>query len=331
MLNCLVNKVGFWDGCGNKPSSLLLNNLRGFDISFPDFVTNEQKKTASELLQSCIDNGAQRVEDEFKTFMSPNQNVINSFSLSTVGEPTNNQKIRPQDGNIYGLKLNLCRATFIGIQLNSVFVYPKDSGAGFVRIWNLLNGSLFLEIPTTFIGGEINQISVDRLFTFDTNAVNLAVTFETDVDVYDVQPYQRTCTSCPCEGRYFNDYLFANAVKFSSGSTKIDSNAKGANHTGGMFLNYNLVCDASDLICSASSALKVAVWYAAGSAAMDEILFSKRLNSITTVHKESAKELKDIYEAEYSKYMTQITGSISIPRNPCFVCETQVKQTTQIP
>lgn len=331
MLNCLRNKVSWWDGCGTKPDALLLNSLRGFDISFADYVTGDQRKTAAEVLDTCIDHGAQRVEDEMRLFISPNQTAVTAFRNKTLGQPSGNLKERPQDGKLYGLRIDLCRAPYLALQLNVLYFYPKTDGSGTVRVFDLLTGTEKLAQDVTFIGGEVNAITLDKVLSFDNHGINVMVTMETDVTVYDVQPWERSCTSCGDGCRYFGDWMYAGAVKIDRSKSKIAQNVQGASHTGGIYLNYNLTCDISDYLCGASTGLKLAVWYAAGSAAMDEILFSDRINSATTVRRENAAELKNIYEGEYARHMGQVTGGTETPRTPCFVCNTQVKQKTMIP
>ena len=331
MLECLRNKVSYWDGCGMRPDKLLLNNLRGFDISFADSVTDQEKKTAEEVLNSCIDMGAQRVEDEIRGFMLPDQTAVQAFRNKTLGEPSANQKERTPDGKMYGFRIDLCRASFISFQLNRVYFYPKTDGTGTIHIYDLVTGVQKLSQAVTFTGGEVNVFVIDRLFGFDNHPMDIAIVMETSVTVYDIQPWQRSCSSCSERGRYFHDWMYANAVKIDPTAVKIESNALSASHTGGMYINYNLVCDISDYLCGAASGLKLAVWYASGSAAMDEILYSNRINSITTIHRDRAQELKTVYEAEYAKHMGQVTKNSQVPESPCFVCNAQVKQITKIP
>lgn len=333
MLDCLKSKVTWYDGCGTKPAALLLNNLPGFNINFADYVTDDRKKSAAEVLNSCIENGAQKVEDDVRSFLMPNQTGMEGFQNMDLGIISDNLKERPQDGNMYGVRIDLCRAKFIAFQLNRISFFPKETGTGTLRVYDLLTGVQKSETAISFAGGQVNTYPVDTVYTFDGQPINLAVVIETTATVYDVQPYSRdnSCSVCRLTGRYINEWMYADAVKINLGAPKVENNAKSAAHTGGVFINYNFICDISDYICGQSAGLKLAVWYAAGMLAMKEIIHSDRINSATTVGKDDAMKLLDDYMQEYNNIMGRVQRSTTPPNTPCFVCNKRVNVNTRIP
>jgi len=336
MLNCLSNKVSWWDGCGDRPNLLLLNDLTGFHLAMADFVTfqDPERQTATDIFNSAIRNGCDKVEQDVRAYLQPKMTFVESFGNKILGTVSENKKERNPDSYNYGIQVQLFRSPYFLFHLNSVYFFPKTSGTGNIKVYNTLTGTVLDTIAVTFTGAQINLFQIDKAYTFDEQAVNISIVLIPDAPtvVYDVQLWRvnQNCGSCH-EGRYVNEYLFANKVKILPSAQPIDQNFLSAQHTGGIYINYNLVCDISDFICGMSIALKTAVWYQSGIKIMDEILFTDRLNSLTTINADKAKELKEMYEFEYSKIMERVVNSSNVPKSPCFHCNPTVRVATVIP
>lgn len=334
MLNCLANKVTWWDGCGSKPQKLLLNNLPGMDIGIADWVTGEQKKSISEVLNSCIESAVNRTESEVRMFMQPQMSVMTAFSNITLGYISDSGKLRQPDGKMYGIRMKLGRSPSMALQINKVFFFPEIDGHGKVYIYDLLTGVEKDSFDVEFEGGKVNEYSLDLLennvYRFDNQPVDVAIVMQTDVAVYNVELWAPS-TCGLCTGRWSNEWVYANSVKIDPALPKIERNVKTAQHTGGLYINYNVICDISDYLCGISDGLKMAVWYAAGSAMMDEVIFSTRLNSATTVNKDDAIERKSFYESKYSEVMSLATENAVLPKSPCFVCNKTITAHSAIP
>lgn len=70
-------------------------------------------------------------------------------------------------------------------------------------------------------------------------------------------------------------------------------------------LSLDRECDYDELICDNKELLTNAWKYLLGVQLMIERLYSPRLNRFTTVDREQAQELKDFYQVEYEKYLSQ--------------------------
>ena len=69
--------------------------------------------------------------------------------------------------------------------------------------------------------------------------------------------------------------------------------------------SLNKECDYDELICTNKELLTNAWKYLLGVQLMIERIYSPRLNRFTTVDHEQAKELKDFYQVEYEKFLSQ--------------------------
>lgn len=84
--------------------------------------------------------------------------------------------------------------------------------------------------------------------------------------------------------------------------------------------DINTDCDYEDIICNEDNILSLTVaWkYRLGVQLMIERLYSTRINFVT-VNKEEAKELKDFYQVEYEKSLSQAVKFIDLS-DCCLKC-----------
>ncbi len=327
---CLTNKVSFWDGCGTRPEKLLLNDLPGFRLDFAEYITEADKQTGTDVLNAAIRLGAEKVEDDVRSFVQPNAVIVDSFSNQTLGIIQDNKKVKTGEANtLKGIRLDLSRAPFFSLYINTISFFPVSGGSGTAKIFNLLTGAELDAFPITYVANEVNVITVDKEYRFQGQPIDVIIVIES-VDCYTVQLWDRAACLA-CEGKMMNPHLFANSIKINSGAQKISNNVKSETHTGGLWVNYSLRCDIADYVCGLSIGLMRAAWYAAGINVMNEIIFSQRLNNLTTVGKDDAIALKDLYTAEYNTIMGRTVETAKLPNNPCFFCNQSVKSYNAIP
>lgn len=331
-LNCIKNKISYWDGCGEKPSVLLLNDLPGFTLNQVESLTTNERQTAADVMDAVIRMGAEKVEEDVTAYLWPSVTPVDSFQNITIGEIYGDLKTKTGiAGGKWGIRLRVDHAPFFSLYLNTVQYYPVANGSGTVNVYNVLTCNVILTQNITFTGGVLNSLELDTVIRFDGQPIDVIITIESDVNVYFVQAFNRGgCGSC--SGRYVgNQYAWVDMGYIAAGNPVIDKNIKSINHTGGLIVNYSLRCDIADYICSLSVGLKRAIFYASGIALMDEIIFGKRLNSLTTVHKDDAIQMKAQFAAEYGNIMERVTATAKLPKSPCFYCNPSVIQVNRIP
>lgn len=329
-LNCLVNKVGFYNGCGTRPNKLLLNDLYGFNLDMAEYISDKDKQTGEDVLNAAIKAASEKVEDDVRSFLTPGAMVFDTYSNRHVGTVADNLKVKTaESGVLKGIRLELSRAPFFSLYINRINFFPAESGTGAIKVYNLLTGAELDSFNITFTAGEICSVEVDKEYRFDGQPIDVIIVAPS-VDVYRVNMWDGgDCNKC--QGRFINPYLFGNSIKVNNASPKIQSSLRTEVHTGGLWLNYSLRCDVADYICGMSTGLMRAVWYAAGIEVMNEIIFSQRLNNITTVGKDDAIELKNQYVEEYNTIMQRVVDTSKLPNNPCFLCKPTVTNYNAIP
>lgn len=330
-LNCLTSKIGYYNFCGVKPDKLLLNDLPGFTLSDYEWVTDEEKQTGSDVLDAAIRMGAEKVEEDITAYLYPQVTRLDSWANKTVGEIKENLYVKNAQANKkWGVRIKMDSAPYLALYVNSVSYFPVNSGTGNIEIYNTLTGGLIYTESVTFTGGEVNVYPLDQLFRMDGQIVDVVILIESDVPVYTIESFARgNCGSCALKA--INQYMYNDMVSISDSAVVIDRNLKSVNHTGGLIINYTLRCDIADYICGLSVGLKRAIFYAAGISLMDEIIFGKRLNSLTTVNKDDAIALKDRYANEYGVLMDRVVNSAKLPKSPCFYCNPTIKSVNRIP
>jgi hypothetical protein len=64
---------------------------------------------------------------------------------------------------------------------------------------------------------------------------------------------------------------------------------------------------------------------------MTERMFSERINFYTSVKREEAKELLDLYNVRYEEALKNALGGIKLECDACLECNSQVQVFTQLP
>jgi hypothetical protein len=75
----------------------------------------------------------------------------------------------------------------------------------------------------------------------------------------------------------------------------------------------------------------MAMFYKSGMAWCDEMIYGKRLNSLTTVQKSDAEKLKKDYSDKYVESMNMVLQNIILPNDICFQCEAIINVKNSIP
>jgi hypothetical protein len=92
-----------------------------------------------------------------------------------------------------------------------------------------------------------------------------------------------------------------------------------------------LGCEYDSAVCSNRLLFAEAFWYALGIELMTERMYSERINFYTSVKREEAKELIDLYNVRYEEALKNALGGIKLECDACLECNSQVQVFTQIP
>ena len=333
-MECLTRLVGIWDQCGPKTAGVkYINDLPGFVLSMADYLSNQEQQTGLEVIQKCINTASDELETELRAFFDPRMRLGSIVGNSTVGFYWDNKIVKPADVDFYGgIQLELGNNNNLGVYIQSLVIFtPNTYTEQNIYVWDLTQGIILDTIPFSSTGDQYTEITIDKLYKSNGQFLNLFIATDAGTS-YQSDVIYGGCGACSGWRKYLMDgYLYARAAKLPITADPIQSNLQSSKHAYGMSIKYQLICDSSNFICAISSRLKMAMYYRAGMAWCDEILYSDRLNSLTTVKKADAEKLKKDYSEKYEAAMNTVLQNMVLPNDICFQCESIISVKTMIP
>lgn len=332
-MECLTRLVGIWDQCGPKTSGVkYINDLPGFNLHLADYLTSQEKQTGLEVIQGCINNAADELESELRSFLDARVQLGSVIGNGIVGYFDENKHLRNADaGYLGGSQIEVGTNHYLGIYIKSVkFFTPNTYTNQDLYIYDLTQGKLLDTFQFSSVGDEYTEVSIETLYKSNGQFLNLFVCYDAGTS-YKTDIVPGGCGTCGWRKHPMNGYLFARAAKIPTGSDKIQNNLESASHSYGLSIDYQLICDSANFICQIASRLKMAMFYKAGIAWCNEVIYGKRLSSLTTVQKPDAEKMRTEYEALYSNAMNSVLNNISLPDDICFRCKPGISVHPTIP
>ena len=99
----------------------------------------------------------------------------------------------------------------------------------------------------------------------------------------------------------------------------------------GLSLTYSLNCTFDPFLCSIKNLLAIPLAYKAGELILNNMLYSKRTNSIVNVFNSDHKELAQLYADKYQFEMEDILKRVKLPNDLCFECNQKGRFVTNLP
>lgn len=341
MANCFNKYIGVWDGCSPKDANkLYLNDLPGVELGIGDYLTDSEQTDGLEVLQGIVDTACDDMFNDIRVYLSGSMYMNDILSNNILAQFMDNRRIRAaQPGKYIGVQFNLGQSPYLSARIHFFQIFPVASGSSTLRVFNINTGNEVYTQPFDFIGGQVNTIEVERDFLANSQPFNLAFVVDGD-DVgqtYDTQLWGGTCLSCnggygnpTSYGRYANPHVYAAQLSWNKSIVPLVNNVQSA-PAAYISLTYSVYCDPTMFICSVAPLLKRAVWYNAGIGLCDEIIYSRRLNYITTIQKEDAVAAKAEWTIKRNEQFNAVLNNMKLPQNICFQCNPVIQNRSAIP
>lgn len=333
-MECLINKIEIWDGCGEKDTTkMYINDLPGFDLSIPEQLNKEQDSSPMSLLVDIRRKSALFLKNEFLAQLNPRVEMGSILYSGTAGY-VNDNKIQKtlQAGKYGGLQIGTPNYPYTEIYIDRIGWFAKDVITTTIKIFDLTRGVEIDSFPITTTANDVTYITINKTYQNKGQYLNLIVVVDAGLtDVFEVLTSYNGCASCLTSIQPFNRYTSGRGIFIPTISNPIDNNLIGASHTSGIIVHYSISCDQEYFLCQISNRFILSMYYRFGMELMKEIINSPRLNSLTTVRMEKAKSmLKDLTE-EYNESMGNVLKNLELPNNACYHCEPRVKIINRIP
>lgn len=163
----------------------------------------------------------------------------------------------------------------------------------------------------------------DRLFIgYDSTKLSLRQTENRYFNNYSYYAFNKLECSYPC---FFSGYRYGNeGGEYSCSIFQVNG--------GGLNVVFNIVCSIEKFICQNINIFKSSLWWRIGVELMMERIMSDRFNRWTTLTTERAKELMDMYQANYDQQLKMSCNNLKMTEdNVCFECKSAVSAKPMLP
>ena len=296
------NYIGLWDAINERAEARLKNQIISYMSTRYDI---KRVRRTVDIFGSDTDAVS---DDKFKgIIINSGYSLVENWKISPL-QSTSIDKIR-----FY--KSNTTTATIIDVvffnYISKQILFTKTlTVANLVQGWNEIDILLKFDCAVLGIG------------FLDTN-IN-GVTYSTN----DANGYFSSCFDY-CYGLDYGNCGQING--FISTTAAIGGNLANNTTVNSLQAVVTLGCEYDSAVCSNRLLFAEAYWYALGIELMTERMFSERINFYTSVKREEAKELLDLYNVRYEEALKNALGGLKFECDACLECNSQVQVFTQIP
>lgn len=323
-MKCFNNVIGINRTCTpvEPISGLYINSLPGVSLKTIDAGINEEYASGVKLIEEKIQMAGDIIANHLRAGISKIQ-VKSVVNAGNIGLYVENEKVSPVVDRLRGIQYKLLGSSYLSLFLNSISIYSYETKEIEVYVYDLITGELLDTITIDAVSGEVVTVAVNKKYYSDTKPMQLFICTDSNLEHNQASLVKGHCYGCTSS--YSTNDAFVSYSEITQGQDIIYQNLKGASSTGGLSINYSLSCDIEPYLCSIKNTLAMPLLYKTGSLLMEELIYSKRLNSVINVYKPDHKELYEKFEMEYMASMKAIFDNMPTPKDVCFACNSSIK------
>lgn len=337
--SCLDNIIGIRGLCSDTENQgcLWLNDLPGITIANANAAINSEQESGFALLQQKKVLAIETVKANARAFFANKMRLDSLIDSDVLGRYDQDMPTEAAAATYKGIQIRSDNYHHAELIISSIRLQAQATGTVTVKVFDLLTGKEVDSIDIACIANEITEKVVNLVYKPFNKRFNLLFAYDaTAVAAYETKAYYGRAACCGAFSGYYQCgcspyYLSTRAASIGLATQKINTNITAATSTGGLSLTYSMVCSIEPLLCQVAPAIALPLLHKWGQLAMEEFVYSKRLNSVITLNKENHKELWGLYEQRYSESMSQFFENMLLPKDPCYNCSPKVRATTVVP
>ena len=333
---CLDNIVGINHACTpeSPASGLYLQDLPFLTIKVADAASDEETSGGVELLREKLLFAHRGMINDLRSFIVPHMRLNSVLENDVAGYyQTNMSSVAAQAGYYKGIRARIDYHPFLSFYLNSFSIFLDASVTANLYVIDLLQDKILDTLQFTSVANEITQTVVNKEYFSHKQRMHLLFAIDAGVaGTFKSSVYKNfsSCHACG-SGEAGNDYVIFSGVSLDQALASVDANTRGIGGTNGVSLNYSLNCHIEPLICNMASQLAWPLLHRWGAEVLREVQYSRRLNSIVTVHAKDVEALRKEFFDEYTSKMNDIIGNMKYPNDICFECRRRLRTAVQLP
>lgn len=308
-------------------SGLYANLLPGVTLALLDDLTKDEQVDYLEFWDDIYDRSKVNFINDIQTQLAGKFHIdqkLVSRETSQFTTTTNTGSSAGLQIYFYSSKYTRYYVTYIQVYSNNaisnaVFTFYDTDQNG--RIQGTVTSDVSIGLNTIYVDQEFE---VDqRLFIGYDSRLSLVQTENRYFNNYSYYAFDKLSCSYPC-AFFGGTYYGSDNGEFAVSVFQING--------GGINAVFNLVCSIEKFICQNINIFKVAFWWRIGVELMVERIMSDRFNRWTTLTTERAKELMDLYHANYDTQLKMSCNNLKMTEDAlCFECKSVVSATTMLP
>lgn len=313
-----------YDGCNKPESNLWINDGPGITLKSAAAIANEEQRSGYELLKS---NNIRAVEYVFEDFYAK---ATGLYRFNAVAET---RRLNYWDGSKLpataldrGLVLKRWRSEMAQIFISELYIKSASSGTASVKIQDIIlgeDGTVTVLKTTTVSVDLVADKEVTKRVDYISESEQVLITIDnTSFSMYsgNVDTKFSGCGGCSGtpRGLYFNGW---------NGSAE-------QNRYFGIGALASVRCYEENILCQLLPRMNFIIYYRAQIMFWDNLLYSNRLNPITTYNEEKAKaakaELEKKYDKAFNAFIPVIKGFIGSMKGDCFTCNSSIRHANSL-
>ena len=308
-MKCLEGYIGVGANCATDASlsGKYLTDLPGVSLLNIDSVANEQQTSFVGVFADVEKRAISRMTKDILSFMKSQYNLKKSiYTYRTTGDVSGST---PFDGKAHGVNVYALYdySPLLRIHLNRVYLYAAEAQTTSI-IYGVDINNLNSKTLDTQIGW--NEIVINE--TFET--LNLYVFYDASVFT-DMPNLEIDSDVCDCLYQDSDCYVLENrAASLSMAGITFGTNSYG------LKAEVSLRCAYESIVCANLDIYGDAYLYALGVELMRERLYSDRVNRFTSVDRNRAKELLDLFTQDYTDFLATANNTVHLENDACVEC-----------
>jgi hypothetical protein len=317
-----------------------LNSLPGISLKSIEQIANSEQQNYIGVFDDIKHRASIRISNQIQSHLSKRYKLIKTRRAIEIADVKSEQNLIPTN-NFRGLNIrttgdqtdNYTLSPFQIITVESIKIY-----IGNLTTQNNLDIIFFDWItkeilhtinidPTTLTADSWNTIIVRKSFSVGS----LGIGYNDDKvwsKQYSVNNLNRIWGACvdECYG-----YDCGRIQGFVSSTATVNGVLSQSDIVSGIQANVSIGCSYDSAICFIRTQFAEAYWYLCGIEFMTERLYTERINFYTSVKREEAKELIDLYSIRYEEAMTNAIEGVRFDCDVCLECNPIVDVFHNIP
>lgn len=329
-------------GCSvtETPGSIYsMNSLPGISLNAFESVANTEQKNYIGVWNAINERAEARIKNAILSHLATRyiikrvQRTVDTGNLPETPIAEENIFKGIVINNGYDWTHNYVKSPFQTIQIDRIRFYKDatlDAGSVAISFFNYLTKEVYFTktlVVANLVDGW-NEVSINKTFTCSILGIGYNSNRIAGVE-YDSNKLYSWWTQSIYDVFGWNRCGWIRG--FESSTTTKNGQLTWTEYIPNIQAVITIGCSYDAAMCTNRQTFAEAYWYLLGSEFMTEIMYSERLNFMTTVKREQAIELKAHYDIQYEEALKNALAGFLFKCDECLECNSQVQTFTQLP